>query len=584
MPKAKLQNMEDHERMMPSAPGRKLSHAAIALSLLVVGMGLRAAILLTYERDVDGDEAVVGLMARKIVDEGAWFWTWPGRRYNGGAAMNAGLAAMSFRCFGASALAFKAPAMLWSLGALLLGYLVARDFAGPRASVWALLFMAAGPATFCRWGAKPYLGTSGTLIALAIVYGLFKSLFSDRRKTAVAWPLLTGALCGLGLYNSPFVLPLLATGAAFTVWIWPGGLGRRGFWIGVVAFGLTAAPTLMAFLTGEAAELAPRCDLASLGPAVARAAAKVPHFFGAPYRYFGAHPLESWAVTSALCCLVGLVALVVLDGKRAWQAAASARRGQPPDAPLLFLVFALLFVATHFAAFVLSAQDVQYLLPSYPFLALALGATAASATSRERPPGWRRAGWIIGSALVAANAWGCVKLCAADERMGFDKYVYGSVEFRELAAFLKVKGVRHVYASYAIANILAFESERDIMTASYDDVFPDDTRAVARAERYAFVLWSGSDFSDLLAKHLRDNRVACEEAVLGNWIVRHSLDRRMDVQDVDWRQDRTDFLGPFPNRLDLIEAALRLEPWRPDYWCRWLELRDQPTSGPSVNQ
>ena len=574
--------MEDHERTTPSAPGRKTSHAVAALAILAAGMGLRVAILLTYERDVDGDEAVVGLMALRIADEGDSYWTWPGRRYNGGAAMNAHLAALSFKCFGASAITFKAPAMLWTFGALLLGYLFARDFMGSATAAWALLFMAVGPATFCRWGVKPYLGTNATLINLAIAYGLLKSLLSSRRETAMGWPLLTGALCGLGLYNSPFVLPMLAMCAVFAVWTWPGCFRRRGFWIGLVAFGLAAAPTLMALATGEAAELTPRCGLASLGRAVARAAVKAPHFFGAPYRYFGAHPLRAWAVISAVCCLLGLVAFVALDGKRVWSAVLSARRDRPQDGPALARAFVLLFVAAHFAAFVLSAQDVQYLLPAYPFLAMAVGAAVASATSRASAIGWRRAGWTVGAVLVIANVWGCVDLSAAEERMGFDKYVYGSVEFRELAALLKANDVRHVYASYANANILAFESKRGIVTASYDDVFPDDRQAVDRADRYAFVFWSGSDFSDLLSRRLRHGRVGHEEAVIRNWTVRHSLETKVGIQDIDWRQDRTDFLGCFPNRLDLIEAALRLEPWRQDYWCRWLELRDRPTSrGPA---
>ena len=561
---------------MPSASSRKRHHGAIALSILAVGMGLRVAILLTYERNVDGDEAVVGLMALRIANEGERFWTWPGRRYNGGAAMNAYLAALSFKCFGASAIAFKAPALLWTLGTLMLSYLLAREFMGRRTALWALLLTAVGPATFCRWGAKPYLGTNATLIDLAIAYGLLKGLLSSRRETALAWPLLTGALCGLGLYNSPFVLPMLATCAVFTVWIWPGCLCRRGLWGGVVAFGLTATPTLVALATGEAVELTPRCDLASLGRAVTRAVVKVPHFFGAPYRYFGAHPLAAWAVASAGCCLLGLVALVALDGKRVWRAVASARGDRPQDGPALVCAFVLLFAAAHFAAFVLSAQDVQYLLPVYPLLAMAVGAAAASATRGGRPTGWRRTGWIIGLIFVVANAWGCVNLRVAGERMGFDKYVYGSVQFRELAASLKAKGVRHVYASYAIANILTFESQRGIVAASYDDVFPDDAQAVDRADRYAFVFWSGSDFSDLLGRRLRRDRVGYEEAVLRDWTVRHSLDTKIGIHDIDWRQDRTDFVGCFPNRLDLIEAALRLEPWRQDYWCRWLELKDQP--------
>ena len=558
--------------MTPPTSGHKNSDVAFVLLVLALGMALRVAVLLTYERDVDGDEAVVGLMALRIWRDGESFSSWPGRRYNGGAAINAYLAALAFRCCGASSLALKAPALLWTAGALVLGYLLAREFLGLQSARWALLLMALAPATFCRWGVKPYLGTNATLINLAIAYSLFKTLFGAKGRKRVVWPVLTGAFCGLGLYNSPFVLPMLLACAVLGGWIWRGAFRRPGLWLGILSFAITAAPTLVAMWQGEAAELTPRSGVASLGLAVARAGVKVPHFFGRPYRYFGAPRLPVSGAISAACCLIALGAVIVLGCRRLWRAVTHARQRGGQDVPALAVVFALFFLAAHAGAFVLSPQDVQYLLPAYPFLALAVAAALTFACERGRAVAWRLGAWGLAAALLLANTYGSLGLTLVKEKNGFDKYVYGGVEYRRLSLFLEAKRIKHVYASSAIAHLLRFESTRRIVAVSYDNVFPDDTRSVDRSKAYAYVFCIGSDYDRLLRSYLRGKGIEFSEGVIGPWIVRYGLQTHVRPGDINWE---TDCLGCFPSRVDLCEAALRLEPWRAGYWCRLLEIRER---------
>ena len=570
--------------MTPRANNHPPRDAAFVLLVVALGMALRVAVLLTYERDVDGDEAVVGTMALRIWRDGETFSSWPGRRYNGGAAINACLGALAFRCWGVSSLTFKMPALLWTIGTLVVGYLLARRFLGPSPARWALLLMALGPPTFCRWGVKPYLGTNATLINLAIAYALLSTLFpaAGSRRARIVWPVAAGALCGFGLYNSPFVLPMLVACAVFGLWLWKGLPRHPGFWLGAATFGVTAAPTLVAMWQGEAAELTPRSGLTALALAVARASVKVPHFFGQPYRYFGAAALPAYAAVAAVAHLLALAALIVLFGPRVWRGVTQARRSATPDVPALAMAFVLFYLAAHAGAFVLSPQDVQYLVPAYPFLAMAL-ASALALGRGSGPRAWRIATWGLSIVLLGANTWGSVALAIAKERKGFDKYVYGGVQFQPLIALLDAERISHVYASSAIAHVLGFESRRRIVSISYDNVFPDDNRSAQRSKACAYVFATDSDYDRILRSHLHRRNIDFRERSVGQWTIRYGLGAEVRPWEVRWE---TDHLGPFPNRADLCQAALRLEPWRADYWCRLLETRQQSPapSGLEVRQ
>ncbi len=593
---------------LPLTPNTPRPHqAGVAALIVALGLALRVGVLLTYERDVDGDEAVVGQMALRIQQDGERFLFWPGRPYNGGAAINAYLGALAFRLFGASSIALKAPALLWSLLTLLAGYALAWRFLGAKPALWALALLAFGPPVFCRWGVKCYLGTIATLLNLAIAYALFRSLFGgpllggpssppssppweggrskppspavsfrcdgptggppDARGTPnggrlLLWPVATGVLIGLAYYVSPFVVPMVVACAVFGVLVCRDFLTRVGFWAGVLGLALGSVPAALALAQGSAAELAPRPGLAELGGALAQAAVRTVYFFGNPNRYFGAPSLSPIALISGIGALAALVAAVGLGLAGMRCAAVRARRGDVSDTAPLVGIFGILFLAAHAGAFVLSPQDVQYWLPAYPFAAVLI-AHALSRMPRAR----LGAAWC--AALVAANVWGSVAMTGADRR-GFDRYVYGGVQFRSLVEFLKARRIRHVYASSAIAHILTFQSRREIVAVSYDAVFSDDARLVHEAGRYAYVFCTGSDFDTTLHRHLVRQRIGHQARRIGACTVRYAFAVDVRPEAVTWRADA---LGAFPDRPDLWRSALRLSPWNPAVQYRL--LRDE---------
>jgi len=251
-----------------------------------------------------------------------------------------------------------------------------------------------------------------------------------------------------------------------------------------------------------------------------------------------------------------------------WGRMRRAARDPRGDVPAAALVGALLFLAAHAAAFCLSAQDVQYLLPAYPFAALVAATAWAEGSQRRRGAAFRRTAWAVAGLFVAANAWGCTAALSLD-RNGFDNYVYGNVESSNLVRYLQQMRIRHVYASSAVAHVLTFESRRRIVAASYDLVFPDDVRGVRAAPgNGCYVFATDSDYDRQLGAYLRRHGMRCTEHRLGVWTVRHSLSAPVRPWDVDWR---TDHLGSFPHRPELYRAALRLDPWNPHYGWRLLQ-------------
>ncbi|HKS70164.1 MAG TPA: glycosyltransferase family 39 protein, partial [Ktedonobacterales bacterium] len=112
-------------------------------ALLALAALLRLALILRGWPSLDSDEAVVGLMARHILHNGEYpdfFW---GQFYLG--PLQAYAAAALFAVFGASLVALRLPALLFTLGALAGVYALGRAAYGRAVGLLALAWLALGP-------------------------------------------------------------------------------------------------------------------------------------------------------------------------------------------------------------------------------------------------------------------------------------------------------------------------------------------------------------------------------------------------------------------------------------------------------
>ncbi|HEV8191179.1 MAG TPA: hypothetical protein VGP82_06805, partial [Ktedonobacterales bacterium] len=189
--------------------------ARVALVLLVAATVCRVALILRGWPALDSDEAIIGLMARHILqgERPIFFW---GQDYMG--AFQAYFVAPIFAIFGSSIATLHLSILLLVLGFLAAMYLVARGAYGPAVGILTVAWLAIGPAL----SLVRELGTIGgyqemLLFSALIFLGVWDRLRQPdplpRNRREWLRGLVTYAavgLClGIGLWSDLLIAPVL---------------------------------------------------------------------------------------------------------------------------------------------------------------------------------------------------------------------------------------------------------------------------------------------------------------------------------------------------------------------------------------
>src|ERR671932_1172497 len=156
------------------------------LAMLLAGLVVRLAIMASPLGEIDGDEAVVGLMARHIAFLGerpVFYW---GQPYLG--SLEAFSAAPLFRVFDSSSLALKLVPTAYSLGFVWLSGLLARQLFGDGVGLATAAYLAIPPSMWAVWSTKARGGYAELLFlgeALLLVTLVLGELSS--RRLATLW-------------------------------------------------------------------------------------------------------------------------------------------------------------------------------------------------------------------------------------------------------------------------------------------------------------------------------------------------------------------------------------------------------------
>jgi hypothetical protein len=153
--------------------GRRVFEIGLGAAL-AVGLALRLAIIGSPLGEIDGDEAVVGLMARHIAFLGerpVFYW---GQPYIG--SLEAFSAAPLFQVFDSSTLLLKLVPTAYSLGFLVLSAVLARRFFGTGAGLATAAYLAVPPSMWAVWSTKArggyaevlFLGQALLLVTLVL--------------------------------------------------------------------------------------------------------------------------------------------------------------------------------------------------------------------------------------------------------------------------------------------------------------------------------------------------------------------------------------------------------------------------------
>ncbi len=506
------------------------------LGIAGLSVALKAGLLLLDSFPFHADEAIVGLMARHILD-GEWPAFFYGQAYMG--SLDASLVALVYWLSGsASVLGIRLMQMALFAATVASAMLLAESIHGDR---WIAIFsglLLAIPTVNLTLYTTVSLGGYGE--ALLIGNLLLLIALAYQRNPARSWlPLAWGALAGLGLWAFGITLVFsLPSGVlvARTLIRSPGGSRRltiAGLMLAAAALG--AAPWIW-----SAAQKGPQEFIAELlGSAIAGAspsgfiAAAGNHLLGlalfGPTVIAGVRP--PWGTTLLALPLAPIAAafwlVVAYRGLRALRKADRARSGRwmlagVSGATLLGLV------VTPFGG----DPSGRYFLPLAVPLAIAGGELLAWLPTR-------RLAWGALLAVLGFNLWGTLQ-SALHNPPGINTQFAPDAQLNapavpHLADRLHSLGVRHGYTTYWIAYPLAFRSDeqqifvprlpyhRDFRYTERDNRYAPYNGMVESSDQLAYITFRHSELDQRLRAGMERAGVTWKESELDGFRIFYAL-------------------------------------------------------------
>jgi hypothetical protein len=212
---------------------------ALFIGVFILIAAARLTILLASQAHVHSDEAIIGLMAKHIL-EGRYFpFYMYGQPYNAGAAWEAYLAAIAFAFFGVSVISLKSCIVVLSLLCLFLFYRMCLALYDQRTSLLATVAFALAP-SLLKWHFQ-VRGYSWYFLSIPILTMLFASIESapaPKQRTL----LFFGLASGVSIWCLELAIPLV--GALWLLLILRRRLSPNNAAAGLVGLVMAYAPVI----------------------------------------------------------------------------------------------------------------------------------------------------------------------------------------------------------------------------------------------------------------------------------------------------------------------------------------------------
>ncbi len=472
----------------------------LALVAVATGVALRLWILASDMAPVDADEAVVGLMARRILegDFESFFW---GQEY--GSAHEAFLVAVLLAARTPGWLAMElVPIGLSAAGALLVWRIGLRLMGRPGAVIAASLFWSASPVFI--WLSTKERGFYGSTLVFGLAAVLLTLQLTQRPSPGRALGL--GVAVGSGWYASPQSVFLFVPVAAIVAAGLP-ALGQKGA-AGLARLSASAAsgtalgalPWIFTNLrTGFASlEANPRIPRSTYGDRFDNFKEGLAAVFGLrrPFTLL-------WSGNSSRAIYLGVVVLMAVGGLLLARTAAGRAIVVGALAyPFLFAAFPTSYVV----------GDPRYLYFFFPLATLAAARVLGSLRPPVLPIG-------LTAIALAAAVWGTNTMVAsADPDQRAWDIAPGSVQ--PLIGALDDLGITHVYADYWVAQRLTWETGGDVAATPVLDINdPRLERVVRDSPNPAYVLFAGPCHDRTIEDNLRRVGVGYSRLAVDRYVI-----------------------------------------------------------------
>ncbi len=456
---------------MSGSPDRGLWRDPFLIGALAVALAYRLLLLATIDSHAHYDEALIGVMARHILERGERPLYFYGQNYGGGGALEAYAAAFLFSIFGESAALLKAFPLVCSLLAIPLTFSVAARISGRLGARLAVLFFLAAPPNL-EWSLAARGGYVETQLFSILLVALALPALCGERVRARRW-FLAGAVGGFAFYVFGLIAPTLIALGILCAAARPGI--RRALLPVLGGFAVGAAPliydnvahgyvNLRHLLTPASAGGA--AGLVRLGRNLARFVAHdLPAFFSPWIDDFVPRiPPDAWAAAIATFLLAAAAAVRSRSDWRRWlnralRPADNAAPG-PALAPLLFVVvYLVVYSGSRFAG-----QTPRYLFGLYPLLAVLAASGAAGLVAGPSRPG-RVAGALL-AALLAVVGIGRAALLPRPSQLREYKVVSSGESVPALLDLLRREKIDVIFATPPIKWKVLWEGRGEVLAAT----------------------------------------------------------------------------------------------------------------------
>jgi len=526
--------MNEAAAFNPKSEIRNLKSAFVPALIVLLSAAYKLFLLAFNAVPFNGDEAIVALMARHILqgERPVFFY---GQAYLG--ATDAWLVAVSFSILGETVLAIRVVHILLFAGVVLTTYLLARRY---LQSEWgartAMLWMALPPTMLTLYTTATLGGYTETLLLgnILLLMADGKWLLADRWRVG-RW-LLFGIVAGFAFYTFPLVLIyLVPIGIALLYRLRLNGW--REYAIVLLGFALGSAPWWLALIQSGGALVAEMTGSAVAGTVESSGSLsgliiRLLNFFvfGTSAWWGLRYP---WSAEFVLP-LLGLGVLVFYLSAFGY----AVKRGPR-------VLWGL--IATLLATFLLTPfggdPSGRYFLPLYIPLAI------FTAMLLQR---FRKQNVIIASLLLALllgyNVAGTLAAAAKNPpgiTTQFDPVTWiDHAHDQALIDFLLVNGETRGYTSYWVQTPIAFLSGERVISAARlpyhlaldytprDDRYLPFTQAVREAARAFYITVNHPKLDAQIRERLTALGVAFKEHTIGSYHIFYALSRKVEPEEL----------------------------------------------------
>lgn len=489
--------------------------------ILLIGALLRLYLLLNgAAMPIDSDEAIVGLMGKRILEWREYPVFYYGQDYMG--SLEAFMIAGVFAIFGVSVLNLKLLMLTLSMGFIALTYYLAKFMTNKGAALLSILFLSIPPPFLSIWGLKARGGYIETLIfGSSIIFLAFKIMEAGKNSGhAKRYDLfaLIGFVGGAAWWTNMLIIYYFIP---VIIFLYP--VLKKGFLLQRVSI------TFFSFVLGSLPAWIYK--IMHIGESPHREFIQVSFDKFLPFMkdfFLNGMPIIFGArLSGSKTDIFPLASDLILGVYEFAIIYYIVKRGQYQEAQRRMLDFALLFLFSMPVIFSLSETaggfvlEPRYLMPIYSVITIFLAAVISEIYKKAR---------YFAIALIAIvfsiHSYGTAKMIISEPSLPFASWVRAGNDYKSLIKLFKDKGVDAVYADYWIAPRLTFEADAEILaipwgTNSNWDRYPKYHEMAEDRKKTAFILQGIS--AGQFEKFLLGSRIPFEKVKDGNYEVFFNL-------------------------------------------------------------